>query len=163
MEEELSKALGRFKKRDVETFTAKVVSVDKEKGTCVITDEDIEYQDVLLSAVIDGNNKKFFLFPKVNSWVIVSPINEDILSLYVEQYSELESMDILIDKVNFQFDKDGFLFKKDNETLYKLMIDLISEIKKMKFTTNAGPTIQLINILQFTDIEARFKNFLKPD
>jgi len=161
--DELTEAFRRLKKRDVDTFPAVVVSVDKEKGTCVIASDGLELPDVQLSAIIDGNDKKFYLFPKVGSSVLVSPINEDLHRLYVEEYSEIESLDLKIELVRFQVDKDGFLLKKENETLRALMIDLIMEIKKMKFTTNYGPTIQLINTPQFTAIEERFKNFLKDD
>jgi len=43
------------------------------------------------------------------------------------------------------------------------MLDLISAIKAMKFTTNMGPTIELINRPEFIAIENRFKSFLKAD
>ena len=58
-------------------------------------------------------------------------------------------------------DKDGFLLKKENETLKKLMADLITAIKAMKFTTNNGPTINLVNIADFIALENRFNQFLK--
>jgi hypothetical protein len=161
MDQELIEAFRQLKKRDVDTFPSVVVSVDKEQGTCTIAVDDLELRDVQLSSVIDGNSKKFYLFPKVGSSVLVSPINEDLHRLYVEAYSEVESLDLVIDKVQFQIDKDGFLLKKENETLKALMVDLIEEIKKMKFTTNNGPTITLINTPQFTAIGDRFKNFLK--
>lgn len=161
MEQELIEAFRKFKKRDVDTFPAVVVSVDKEQGTCVIEVDGLELPDVQLSSVIDGNNKKFFLFPKVGSSVLVSPINEDLHRLYVEAYSEIESLSVVIETVTFQMDAAGFLLKKENETLKALMVDLIEEIKKMKFTTNNGPTIKLINTPQFTEIGDRFKNFLK--
>ena len=51
--------------------------------------------------------------------------------------------------------------KKQNETLAKLMSDLLKEIQKMKFTTNTGSTIKLVNQPQFLAIENRFKDFLK--
>lgn len=161
MSKELQDAFRKLQKRGVDTFPAKVLSVDKEKGTCKITDDEIEYTDVQLSSVIDGNNKKFFVFPKVGSSVLVSPINEDLHRLYVEAYSEIESLSIVVETVKFQMDAAGFLLKKENETLKGLMVDLIEEILKMKFTTNNGPTINLINAPKFMEIENRFKNFLK--
>jgi phage baseplate assembly protein gpV len=161
MGKELQDAFRKLQKRDVDTFPAKVLSVDKAKGTCKVSDDEIEYTDVQLSSVIDGNDKKFYLFPKVGSSVLVSPINEDLHRLYVEAYSEIESLSIVVETVKFQMDAAGFLLKKENETLKALMVDLIEEIKKMKFTTNNGPTINLINTPQFTAIGDRFKNFLK--
>ena len=62
-----------------------------------------------------------------------------------------------------QIDNSGFLLKKENETLKKLMVDLLQEIQKMKFTTNAGPTLLLLNKPQFLAIENRFKQFLKDN
>ena len=123
MEQELTEAFRRLKKRDVDTFPAVVVSVDKEQGTCVISADGLELPDVQLSAIIDGSDKKLYLFPKVGSSVLVSPINEDLHRLYVEQYSEIESLDLTIDRVRFQVDKDGFLMQKENETSKALMVD----------------------------------------
>lgn len=161
MEKELQDAFRKLVQRDVDTFPAEVVSVDKETGTCTVTDGEIEYTDVQLSSTVDSNANRFYLFPKVGSDVLVSPIMEDLKRLYVECYSEIESCDLVIEGVKFQVDKDGFLLKKQNETLKKLMGDLIKEIKLMKFTTNNGPTITLINAAQFTAIEQRFNQFLK--
>jgi hypothetical protein len=160
MEKELQEAFRQLKKRAVDTFPATVLSVDKLEGTCKVTDGELEYTDVQLSSVIDVT-KKFFLFPKVGSSVLVSPINEDLHRLYVEAYSEIESLELGIDQVVFKIDADGFLLKKQNETLKKLMADLIAAIKALKFTTNNGPTINLINIADFIDIENRFNQFLK--
>ena len=92
MEKELHSAFRKLKQRDVDTFPVKVLSVDKSAGTCKVTDDELEYTDVRLSAVIDGNDKKFYLFPKVGSSVLVSPINEDLKNLYVEAYSEIDGI-----------------------------------------------------------------------
>jgi hypothetical protein len=154
-------ALGNLKKRGVDTFSAQVVSVDKTAGTCVVNDDGIDYTDVALSATVEDNGKRFYLFPKVGSFVLVSPINEDLHRLYVEFFSEVESFDLEIETVKMQIDQDGFLLKKNSETLKALMVDLLEEIQKIKFTTNAGPTILLLNKPNFVLIENIFKDFLK--
>lgn len=163
MDKQLQDAFRKLKSRDVDTFPVTVTAVDKEKGTCKVSDDQLTYFDVQLSSVINANKKKFYLFPKVGSSVLVSPINEDIHRLYVEAYSEIESMDLGIENVQFQIDKDGFLLKKDNENLKKLMADLITAIKALKFTTNNGPTINLINLNDFINLENRFNQFLKDN
>lgn len=161
MIEELTRGFAALRKRGVSTFPATVVSVNKKDGTCVINDGDIEYTDVQLSAIIDESKKQVFLYPVIGSSVLVSPIDEDIHRLYIEVYSEIEVYDLKIGGVNLNIDNDGFLLQKENETLKKLMVDLISEIRKMKFTTNTGSTIKLINEPQLLEIETRFKSFLK--
>jgi Tfp pilus assembly pilus retraction ATPase PilT len=165
MEKEIQDAFRALKKRDVDTFIGKVILVDKAKGTCNIHADELDFFDVQLSAVVDDNQNNFYLFPKVGSWVLVSPINEDIHRLYVEAYSEIESLSLVIDAVTFKVDSTGFLLKKQNETLKALMADLIGAIKAMSFsvTTPSGPgaTTTLNNIIQFTNIETRFNQFLK--
>ena len=165
MGKEIQDAFREMKKRDVDTFIAKVVSVNKAEGTCKVNDGELDYFGVQLSAVVDDNQNNFYLFPKVGSWVLVSPINEDIHRLYVEAYSEIESLALVIDTVTFRVDKTGFLLKKQNETLKALMSDLIGAIKAMSFvvTTPSGPgaTATLNNTPQFASIETRFNQFLK--
>lgn len=166
MEEELARAFRKLKQREVDTFPATVVSVDKEKGTCVVSDGQLEYTGVQLSSVVDGNAKKFFLFPKVKSSVLVSPIMEDLKRLYVEAYSEIESLVLVIESVEFKIDKDGFLLKKENETLKQLMSDLLDAIDNISFTVTTpdtinGSTTLLNNKAQFSNIKIRFNKFLK--
>lgn len=163
MSKALQDAFRQLGKRGVDTFPAQVVSMDKDKGTCVVNDGDIDYTDVQLSATIEDNGKRFFLFPKVGSFVLVSPINEDIHRLYVEFFSEVEELNFETEKSQIKINDEGFLLKKENETLAKLMSDLLKEIQKMKFTTNTGSTIKLVNQSQFKAIEKRFNNLLKDD
>lgn len=159
--DDLQAAFAMLKQRGVSTFAAEVTEVDKETGTCTVKDEEIEFYDVQLSSIIDGSKKQLFIYPVVGSSVLVSPIEEKITQLYVEVYSEVEAVDWNIENVKFNFDKDGFLLQKESETLKKLMVDLITEIRAMIFQTNTGVTIELVNDLQFEAIENRFKDFLK--
>ena len=164
MSKELQDGLNLMRRRGVDTFPAVVVSVDKANGTCVVNDGTLDYTDVRLSASVEDEGKRFYLFPKVGSWVLVSPINEDIHRLYIEFFSEIESIDLKIEETQLKVDKKGFLLKKENETLKALMVDLLQEIQKMKFTTYAGgPTLTLLNKPKFIEIENRFKKFLKED
>ena len=73
---------------------------------------------------------------------------------------EVEEIDVKSEHCQLKVN-DGFLLKKQNETLAKLMSDLLKEIQKMKFTTNTGSTIKLVNQPEFLSIENRFKDFLK--
>lgn len=56
--------------------------------------------------------------------------------------------------------KDRFMVKNDSDNLHDLLADLLTAIKAMKFTTNTGPTIELINLLDFVKIEKRIKKLL---
>ncbi|WP_199118716.1 hypothetical protein [Pedobacter sp. ASV28] len=161
MTEEIARKLKLIGKQDIDTSIMTVLSVDKTNGTCICDDGEIKHTDVRLSAIIDNRLQKFYLFPKVNSTVLVTPINADYNLQFVSAVSEVEDFSLVIEACKMQIDKEGFLLKKENETLRALMLDLLAAIKAMKFTTNAGPTIALVNAPQFTAIENRFKQFLK--
>ena len=78
---------------------------------------------------------------------------------------EIEKIGYYIGSTIFEIDATGFSFKKENESLKKLMVDLLGAIKAMSFTvtTPSGPgaTNTLNNTAQFTDIETRINQFLK--
>ena len=148
-------------KRDTDTNIMTVISVDKNEGTCVCHDGELEHTDVRLSAIIDDKKQKLYIIPVVGSTVLVTPIEEDYNMQFVSMVSEVEKFYLCIDEVVFDIDKEGFLLKKENETLRSIMVDLVGAIKAMKFTTNTGPTIKLINAPAFTEIENRIKQFLK--
>jgi hypothetical protein len=159
-EQAIQEAFRQLVTRKEVTFSAMVISVDKEKGICTVLDDKLEYK-VRLAAVINDSKEKFFLYPKINSVVLVAPIEEDVHQLHVIKYSAVEQLRLRIGATDFCIDKDGFNFKKENESLRSCMLELIAAIKALKFTTNMGPTIKLINIQDFTAVETKFKNLLK--
>ena len=149
--------------RSEDTFSAEIVSVNRNNGSCIVKSRGLEYTDVRLSSIIDENQNKIYLFPKEGSSVLVSKINNDIHALYIEAYSEIEEYYLKIDDSEFNVDQSGILIKKGEENLQLLMLDLIKAIKQMKFTTNTGSTIKLVNILDFEKLEPRFKQLLKDN
>ncbi|MEX6627573.1 hypothetical protein [Tenacibaculum salmonis] len=159
-ETELSRALEKFNDRDVPVFLAEVISVDKEKGTCEITDGELNYV-ARLGSVINSTEDRFFLYPKIKSKVLVAPIEEDIHQLYIITCAEIEHLQFKVADCTLSMDATGFNFKKQNESLRSLIIDLLRAIQQMKFTTNMGPTINLINVNDFVSLESKFENLLK--
>jgi len=143
---------------------AKVVSVDEAKATCELEDEDGQLiHNVRLRPVLNGN-KSFIQIPKIGTFVLAIRIEDDE-DWMVVGCDEVTKVGYYIGNTLFEIDATGFLLKKENENLKKLMGDLIVEIKAMSFTvtTPSGPgaTAVLNNIVQFTSIETRFNQFLK--
>ena len=160
---------------EVYAKVGKVLEVNKIEKTVYVKpiDDSAEIFDVRLQA--ESETGGLVLYPKVGSMVLVVFINKN--SAAVVNTSEIEKFKLIIDKAALEIDKDkflfkreqvefeidqaGFLLKKENETLKKLMVDLITAIKALKFTTSNGPTINLINIADFVALENRFNKFLK--
>lgn len=135
---------------------ATVKKVDWSEKTCEAegVDDQLLFYDVLLGS------GSFDIKPKIGSLVLIGMINNDETTPVLISAEEIEAIEIKADKCELTID-DGFLIRKENETLKKLMVDLLQEIQKMKFTTNTGSTILLVNQPKFFDIEKRFKDFLK--
>ena len=144
---------------------AKVKSVDESKATCVLMDDDgLEYFDVKLRPV-ESENKSFVLVPKVGTFVLAVRV-EDQDEWMVIAADEIEKVGYYVGGVVFEIDAEGFLLKKQNETLKLLVSDLLTAIESMSFTvatpdTINGSTTAMTNLAQFTSIKTRFNQFLK--
>ena len=156
--DKLKQTLSELQKNNTPTQTVwvEVKEVDWEEKTMTALGiaDDLEYYDVLLG--LGSVDVK----PKVGSNCLIGFINNSETLPFLIMADEVEEIDVNVDNCQFKIN-DGFLLKKQNETLAKLMSDLLKEIQKMKFTTNTGSTIKLVNKPQFLAIENRFKDFLK--
>ena len=158
--DKLKKTLSELAKNStpIQTVWVEVTEVDWEERTmtAIGVDDELEYYDVLLGlGSID-------LKPKVGSTCLIGIIENQDTASFLINADQIEEIDINVEDCQLKIN-NGFLLKKQNETLAKLMSDLLKEIQKMKFTTNTGSTILMVNKPQFLAIENRFKDFLKTD
>lgn len=139
-----------------------VTKVDGDKKTADLKPLDGSAEVFGAFLVTDFDNGGIYLEPKKGALVCVVFVTKEIAVMV--NPGELVKMQLEIEQTKFRIDKDGFLLKKQNESLAKLMGDLLKEIQAMKFTTYAGgPTLNLLNKPKFMAIENRFKQFLKED
>ena len=156
--DKLKKTLSELQalKTPIQTVLVEVKEVDWGERTMTVIgiDDELEYYDVLLG--LGSVNVK----PKVGSNCLIGFINNSETLPFLIMAEVVEEIDVKSEHCQLKVN-DGFLLKKENETLKKLMVDLLQEIQKMKFTTNTGSTIKLVNQPEFLSIENRFKDFLK--
>lgn len=165
-EENFAEAIKKLAKTNDEVYAkvCEVLEIDQNEKTVNIkpVDDTAEIYNVRLQA--ESETGGLVLFPKVGSMVLVVFINKN--NAAVVNTSEIEKLELLIEDVQIKVDKTGFLLRKQNETLKKLMSDLLSAIEAMSFTVTTPDTINggttlLINKAQFTAIKTRFNQFLK--
>lgn len=139
---------------------AEVIAVDSEAKTCDVKpiDGTSEIVDVFLN--LDETTGQF-REPVIGALICVVFITKE--TAVAVNFSELKQHNVKIKETEFTIDENGFLLKKADESLAKLMDDLLKEILKMKFTTNTGSTITLVNSPEFKVIQNRFKTLLKTD
>lgn len=144
--------------RPIATILGKVVSVDEDELTCVVLDDETEINDVRLRPVINGN-ESMTLFPKVDGWVLIVRIDteEDFMVIGAD---EIDKIRIKVGTSEFEI-QDGFLIKRDDETLKKIFDDLFTAIEQLTVNTNVGPSSVPINAADFAAIKTRVDNLLK--
>lgn len=135
---------------------AKVTDVDWENKTCDAKgiDDDLEFFDILIGA------GSFDIKPKIGALIIIGIINNDETTPVLLSAEEVDKIEIKAGNCELTIDQ-GFLLKKENETLKELMADFIQACRNMVFQTNAGVTIELLNDIEFDQIAKRVNNFLK--
>lgn len=160
-EPNISGVIKKISKSSDEVYAkvCEVLEVNTQETTVDVKpiDGTAEIFDVRLQA--ESETGGLVLIPKVGSMVLVVFLNKN--NAAVVNTSEIEKFSLVIEPCTLEVDSEGFLLKKENETLKKLMADLLKAIKEMNFTTNNGPTINLINIADFIALENRFNQFLK--
>lgn len=75
----------------------------------------------------------------------------------------VEKVNMVIDDVKLTIDAGGYLIKRGSETMQKLLSDLIDTILAMKFTTNTGVTINLVNAPDFVQLKPRITELFKSE
>lgn len=136
--EGLAKLAGKYGPQD--SNIAKVKSVDESSNTCTLIDDDgLEIYNVRLLPIV-SENQSIVMIPETNSLVLAIRIEN------TEQWMVLSSTKIK--KIQVQ---------AGGEDLATLVKDLIAAIRAMKFTTNQGPTLTLINDSTFAQLDNRFK------
>lgn len=141
-------------------FPGIVQSVDKVKNTCEVLYNDMELGGVRLQAIIKADTKGFKIYPAQNSAVLVARLGNKG-EFFITMYSVIESVVVEIEDSKIEINADGFLFQKEEETLKKILDDLLDGIGNIVVPTNSGPSGNPLNKATFTAIKNRVNNLLK--
>ena len=137
---------------------AKIKSVDEDKGTCILIDEDDqEYVDVRLRPVLTGN-QSFLQIPKIGTQVLAVRIEDDDAWM-VLAHDETEKFLWVTPTAKVEV-SDKLLFEANNQNLLSLLERLFTVMER-GYKTNNGPTIDLILLPEFNSIKKDFKKLLK--
>lgn len=138
-----------------------VTSVNEDDKTANLKplDGSSEIFDAYL--VTDDENGSLYLEPKKGSLVCVVFVTKEIA--VVVNPSELVKFRLKISTVEMDIDKDGFLLKKENETLKKLIVDILKFVKSAERKTSSGVTLGLIDTqnIVLNELINRTENLLK--
>lgn len=156
VEKQLQDAFSRIRSGGERIFAGKVKSVDKDAGTCVIDDGDLEFTDVRLSAAITDRDSWCYLFPEVGSSVLVSTIGGALENIAVVAVSDVEEVHVKCATTELTISAEGVHVVRQQEDLGKLIGLLIDEINKITVPTGTGPSGTPVNAAVFGQLKQKF-------
>lgn len=125
-------------------FTAKVTSVDGE--TCDVELEGMKLTDVRLRAVMNGEDSKILVTPKIGSHVLVVDLSGNLSQLAVVGYSEVEKIEIdATDKIIFNGGNNKGLIQI--EKLTQKLNELVIAINAHTHPVSGNATGTMVNTL----------------
>jgi hypothetical protein len=159
-DEEIRKAHADFINRvmpNANTILAKVISVNEGDCTCVLIDDDedaTEYIDVRLRPVIDGK-QSVTIIPKLQTWALAVRIefSEDYMVIAV---GEAEKFIVKIGATSFEINANGFLIKKNNDTLKQALTLIIEAVNQIAVLYGNNP-----NYLKLQQAQTKINNLLQ--
>ncbi|HXS38340.1 MAG TPA: hypothetical protein VN721_16680 [Flavipsychrobacter sp.] len=156
--EHLRDLLKTFTRRDSATLAGVASDVDTSAYTCSVTlANGLTLQDVQLKALKQDTNGAV-LIPAEGSWVQILDIgNPDYLVVSCEV---LQKAIITINEQVFTMDGNTYSIKSGDESLFKILNDLLTQILALTVTTSSGPSGTPINATDFQDIQTRLSNLL---
>ncbi len=133
-----------------DVFVAEVAAVDND--TCSIKLGETTVSDVRLRAVVNGEDSKLLITPKVNSKVLVANIGKsDYTEMMVIAYSEVDKVEGVTNSIkltnldsSLTVEMDGKAKKvdiKNNDVSLKDLMQSIADIiNQLTLATPAGPS-----------------------
>ena len=144
-----------------QTMIAIVSQVSSNEDSCTLVDDesDFEYPGIRLRPVLDGK-EALTIVPQIGAWAIAIRI-EDEEEWMLIAVSEAAKYKMVVGSMLFELSAGQFIIKNANEDMKTLMDDLFTAILNMKFTTNTGVTISLVNSASFVSLKNRFETLFK--
>jgi hypothetical protein len=129
-------------------FPAAIESIDGETCSVRLAGE-LVITGVRLRAVINDNADRLLITPRTGSYVLVADLsNGNYRSLAVVAYSEIDSVEINIDKSNIVIDKAGMTVEREGENLLDALSDFIDEVSKIIVLQGTSPNVPALNAIK---------------
>ncbi|MBR3659075.1 MAG: hypothetical protein IKN61_04105 [Bacteroidaceae bacterium] len=135
-------------------FTAKVTSVDGE--TCDVELEGMKLTDVRLRAVMNGEDSKILVTPKIGSHVLVVDLSGNLSQLAAVGYSEVEKIEIdATDKIIFNGGNNKGLIQieKLTQKLNELVIAINAHTHPVVSGSATGVMVSALSPFSSSDYE----------
>lgn len=159
-----------------QTVLAKVINVNDDLTIDVEVPGSPSRFSVRVRSVV-ADDSGVLIMPKLNSFVLVSLIENNIQSSYVTAFSEVDYVTVKIGNSSFRIDEseingqvsntkmiidaEGVKIAKGTESLNKILNDTCSACQNITVTAPSGVTSTPINTAVFAAIKTRINSLIK--
>ncbi|SNA83412.1 hypothetical protein DK150_550079 [Flavobacterium psychrophilum] len=156
-----------IKKQQIMTVVSGTVKVIRENEIDVDRTEDLpDLLNVRYHSVLDTVNNKFKITPKLNSQVLCAIIENDVSEAFLLAFSEVEKVEIHIDELKFELEKEGVRITNKGENLKTVLNEfqdkfgaLCTEVSKIVVSIGVTPDVPAITQIK-QSVEVTNKNKL---
>lgn len=99
--------------------------------------------------------------PQVGALCLVGVIENQPTQTFLIAPDALDGIDVTVKDVRIESDGAKLSVSNGSENLKDLFDSLFDSIGRMVFTTNMGPTVNLVNKMEFEQLKTKFNNLLK--
>lgn len=147
-------------KLPVQVVVGTIQAVDETEMSCdVLVEGRPDRYQVRLRAVITDDTG-FVIVPAKESFVLLALIENRPESCFICGFSEVEYIQVKIEDTTLKIDKAGFALQRQNESLKKLLEELLDAIAQLTVPTGTGPSGVPVNAAAFTSLKQRLTNLL---
>jgi hypothetical protein len=101
------------------------------------------------------------IVPKAGSLVVAGKLSKNAQQAVVLRCSEVDRLILKIGTTELIVDAGGWDIKRGNESVKKILHDMLLKINQITVTTSAGPSGTPINAADFTAIDNRLNDLFK--
>jgi hypothetical protein len=162
--DEFAESLERLRARMGSRFRLIMTGMAKEvtDTSCTVSREGLpDLLEVRLNAIDDDLQSFATIVPKEGSEVLVGIVEGQKAEAVVISCSEVEKVIWKCGDTQLLFDKDGYTMKRRDESLKKILDNILDEVLKLTVPTSTGPSGTPINAAAFTQIKQRLPNLFK--
>lgn len=122
-------------------YDAVVLDVDADAFTCDIMLDEVEYPGIRLRAIVSEAHS-IDVLPAIGSAVVVGMLGDD--DYIVLAADEISSWSVTVDGTTVATDAEGIKISRGEETLKKILTDLVTAVLTIAAAKDAATLTQLL-------------------
>jgi hypothetical protein len=125
------------------SILATVQDIDESAFTCTLVADGLQYSEVRLRPVIDGN-ESLTVFPQVGTWALAARIEDDEEWMIIA-VGQAAKYRIVVGALVMEISGGKLSIKSGTDSLFDVLQDIIQAVLQIVVIEGTNPNYQLLN------------------